>query len=151
MKLLNQAMLLLEMLVIITPISFYLIFGVGFVISSVFEQPTAENLLIGGITLISATSTVAVWYVTGAAIRRIHHMFNISNYWWALVILGFVVCVGVIATMNSIGVEYRLGGEVTSKLPAFLLGLPLAIPAIHSMFVFRYANSANNTLQRTSR
>lgn len=144
MKLLNQAILLLEMLLIITPISFYMIFGVGFVMSSVFEQPTKENFLIGGITLVSVISTVAVWYVTGAAIKRMHHIFTISFYWWALVILGFVVCLSVMATLNSTGVECRLGGGLTSKLPAFLLGLPLAIPAIHSMFVFRYANRANN-------
>jgi hypothetical protein len=46
--------------------------------------------------------------------------------------------------INTTGNEYRFGGEVTSVLPIFLAGLPLAIPAIHSMLVFRYASCAKN-------
>ncbi len=143
MKLLNQCILILEMVVILTPISFYLVLGLGFAMSGILEHPTFENIFIGSISLVSAVSTVAVWYVTGAAIKRLHHYLRISNYWWGLVLVGFGVCLGVIATLNTSGVEFRLGSGAVERLPAFLMGLPLVIPAIHSMFVFRYANGAN--------
>ncbi|WP_428776593.1 hypothetical protein [Vibrio sp.] len=143
MKILNQFLLILEMLFILTPISFYLVLGLGFVLSGVLEQPTSENLLIGSISILAALSTIAVWYVTGAAIKRLHHFLRISNFWWGLVLVGFGVCLGVIAIGNITGIEYRLGEGFLDTLPVFLMGSPLAIPAIHSMFVFRYANGAN--------
>ena len=133
MQRLHQIILTLEMAFIVGPISFFV---TTLALVSLFN-PIEHDYLKLVITMLGAISTWGVWHVTMVAIKAFDHQLQPSSFWWALVMIGIVLCTLILVVINVPELESWLDAP---WLSIYLFGLPLLVPAVHSMYVFRYTH-----------
>lgn len=151
MKHLHRLIIIIEISVIILPITFLLLLGLYGFGSSFFNRPQPYVGMFLLISILGALSTVAVWYVSIAALERIKSCSKIAKYWWWLVLLGLMMCLLAVGALIALDPQTPLFGlPVKDYLKLVLWGSPLVVPAVHSMLVFKYAGNTNK-LQRTSK
>ena len=149
MQRLHQIILIAELLLIILPSVFLVVIGVFFFLSLALEHPMLDAIVVALLSLISGASTLAVGVIILNAINKIHHPVKVYRIWYYLVAIGFIIALSasilLLMNENIISVLYR---EVSSSysafelFPLFSFGAFLMIPALHSVLVLRYANSA---------
>ena len=146
----HRPILVVEIFIVVLPITFLLLLGLNGFYSSFLSRPQPYVGMFLLISILGLFSTVAVWYVTIAAIIRLKSSFKISKYWWWLVVLGLMMCLLSGGALIVLDPQILLFGlPVKDYLKVVLWGSPLVVPAVHSMLVFKYVGNANKRIQPT--
>ncbi len=132
-QILNKSILVLEIIGIHIPISIFLfVIGLPGSFIRLVDIGDTDAFIIFALALLSSAATIAVWYLTIASLLNKPVLEHKYRKYWYLVVLGIVITIiSYFGSYLPTPELYSGGWWFYDQLTSFVMGAPLAIPAVH--------------------